>query len=224
MPLAVVSVAMAMALLILAASSGPVRVWITPSETRSPSGERSGPATIGPQIPVSSDRIALPSWIATLQPFIGVLLIVLVVIAMVSVRIARPLSSFRWRRSRWWRSWQVAPLPEVTERELTVDVAAALAALAAGSPRNAIVACWMQLESDAAKVGLPRMVAETPAEYVERVVVSSSVDPAPIKELAELYREARFSHHKLDDTDRARALDTLHRVEATLRHKRRVPA
>jgi hypothetical protein len=38
----------------------------------------------------------------------------------------------------------------VAERELAVDVEAARVALAAGSPRNAIVACWMQLERDAA--------------------------------------------------------------------------
>ena len=51
---------------------------------------------------------------------------------------------------------QVTALPEVPERELAVDVDAARVALAGGSPRNAIVACWMQLERDAAAAGLPR--------------------------------------------------------------------
>jgi hypothetical protein len=68
------------------------------------------------------------------------------------------------------------------------------------------------------------MTAETPAEYVQRVVVAASIDPAPIRELAGLYREARFSLHKLGDQDRDRALDALHRVEASLRHKHKVSA
>ena len=39
----------------------------------------------------------------------------------------------------------VDPLPDVDETVLNVDVDAALAVLAHGAPRNAIVACWMQL-------------------------------------------------------------------------------
>lgn len=112
---------------------------------------------------------------------------------------------------------QVTALPEVPERELAVDVEAARVALVGGSPRNAIVACWMQLERDAAAAGLPREAAETSAEYVERVVAASSVDPAPIRELAVLYREARFSRHELRDDHRTRALAALNRVEAVLR-------
>ena len=112
---------------------------------------------------------------------------------------------------------QVTALPEVPERELAVDVESARVALAGGSPRNAIVACWMQLERDAAAAGLPREAAETSAEYVERVVAASSVDPAPIRELAALYREARFSRHELRDDHRTRALAALNRVEAVLR-------
>lgn len=215
---------MAIVLLIVAASSGSLELWITPAQVRTPSGQPPGPADIGPLSPVPSDRIALPPWLISLLPFVAVLMIGLVVVAMMSVRIARPFANFGWRRFRFPQSQRIVPLPEMPERELTVDMVAALAALSTGTPRNAIVACWMQLESDAAKVGLPRMEAETPAEYVERVVASSSVDPAPIKELAALYREARFSRHNLDDDDRRRALDTLHRVEATLRRDHAVIA
>jgi hypothetical protein len=75
----------------------------------------------------------------------------------------------------------------------------------------------MQLERDAGAAGLSRNAAETSAEYVERVVTASSVDPAPIRELAALYREARFSDHELSDDHRTRALAALNRVEAVLR-------
>jgi len=164
----------------------------------------------------------LPSWLIALLPFLAGLFIVLVVIAVVSVRVAWPLPQFGWRRSRWRLRQPIDALPEVKERELTVNMDAALAALTAGTPRNAIVACWMQLESDASKVGLARMTAETPTEYVERVIGGSSIDPAPIKELAALYREARFSVHQLGDHDRSRAVSALHRVATTLNRQHEV--
>jgi hypothetical protein len=75
----------------------------------------------------------------------------------------------------------------------------------------------MQLERAAATAGLQRAAAETSAEYVERVVAASSIDPAPIRELAVLYREARFSRHELGDAHRTRAFAALNRVEVVLR-------
>jgi hypothetical protein len=75
----------------------------------------------------------------------------------------------------------------------------------------------MQLERDAAEAGLARLESETSAEYVERVVEGSSVDPGPIRELSALFREARFSDHALDEGHRQRAVDALGRVEAALR-------
>lgn len=115
-------------------------------------------------------------------------------------------------------------LPDEPAPELAVDTDAARRALAGGTPRNAIVACWMQLERDAAAAGIPRAAAETSTEYVERVVAASSVDPGPIGSLAALYREARFSDHALGDSHRALALVALNRVEAVLRHSVEVPA
>ncbi len=214
--MAVVSAGITVALSIVVASSGSVQIWTIPSSISAPNGGASTPPKIGPQSPVPSDRIALPSWLIALLPYLAVLFIVLIVIALASMRVAWPFPQFGWRRSRWRLRQQITALPEVKQRQLTVDMDAALAALGAGNPRNAIVACWMQLESDAAKVGLERMTAETPTEYVERVVGVSSIDPAPIKELAALYREARFSVHQLGDHDRSRAVSALHRVATTL--------
>ena len=90
-----------------------------------------------------------------------------------------------------------------------LDVEAQLAALAHGSPRNAIVACWLRLEDDVAAAGLPRHVAETSAEFTTRVLASYSLDPSAVIELAALYREARFSLHTMEQADRDRALVAL---------------
>ncbi|MEQ1873813.1 MAG: DUF4129 domain-containing protein [Ilumatobacteraceae bacterium] len=171
---------------------------------------------------MATDQVALPPWLVALLQLAGAVLICLVAVTLAYVLLARPFPKLRWRRLRKFQP--VSPLPEVVERELTIDMEAARAALSSGNPRNAIVACWIQLESDATDVGLPRMNAETPAEYVERVVVASSIDAAPIRELAALYREARFSVHELSDDDRAQALDALHRVAVSLRRKQAVLA
>jgi uncharacterized protein DUF4129 len=209
----------AMVLLVLAASSSPVRIWITPPLDVGPSSiDGTGPLdTAAPRDSALPDRSVPQHWGGVFVQLLGVLLIVLTVTMVVWIVRAgmwpRPgRSGLRERRHR-----EVTALPEVLERDLAVDVDAARVALVQGSPRNAIVACWMQLERDAAAAGLPRASAETSAEYVERVVAASSVDPAPIRELAALYREARFSRHELRDDHRTRALAALNRVEAVLR-------
>lgn len=215
------AVAVAMVLLVLAASSGPVRLWIAPPGGVGPSSVGTGGplTTVAPPDSVPSDRGDSSNWGEVLFQVLGVLFIVLAAAA--AVWIVRTSMWPRLRRSgaRQRSGRQVTALSEVTERELAVDVEAARVALAGRSPRNAIVACWMQLERDAAAAGLPRDAAETSAEYVERVVTASSVDPTPIRELAALYREARFSDHELGDDHRRRASAALNRVESVLRRR-----
>jgi hypothetical protein len=209
----------AMVLFVLAASSGPVRIWTTPPlDVRPAPIDGTGTLeTVAPRDSVPPDRLVPQHWGEMFVQILGVLLTALAVtMAVWIVRTGRwPRTRRRGVRERSVR--QVTALPEVPERELAVEFEAARVALAGGSPRNAIVACWMQLERDAAAAGLPRDAAETSAEYVERVVAASSVDPAPIRELAALYREARFSRHELRDDHRTRALAALNRVEAVLR-------
>lgn len=104
------------------------------------------------------------------------------------------------------------PVPDVQEA-LTAAASAQLAGLAHGSPRNAIVACWVALEETASTAGLPRSPAETSAEFTARVIEAHAVDPRAIATLSALFREARFSAHDLGEDARVRAaaaLTTLH--------------
>ncbi|HEY0519376.1 MAG TPA: DUF4129 domain-containing protein [Ilumatobacteraceae bacterium] len=213
----VVAAAAAVVLVVLAASSGPVRIWTTPT------------AEIGPAVvdttassePIAHVEITVKDtggghgWNGALVQVVGILVLLAAIFGLVGIGTsARP----HWRWLVWRRrGGGIAALPEVAQHELTVDVDAARDALATGAPRDAIVACWMQLERDAAAAGLTRAKAETSAEYVERVVALSSVDPIPIGELAALYREARFSRHDLTDDHRSRAYAALNRVAAALR-------
>lgn len=216
---AVLAAAAAMVVLVLAASSASFDVWTQPSfDGETPTVVTDPPQEIQPQEPEPDEQRDVPDWFNTLSRVIGVVVTVAVVgFALFFLRFLRwPrfMVSARLRR----RTNEATALPQEDDQGVSIDVESARAALVGGTARNAIVACWMQLERDAATAGLPRLASETPTEYAERVIGSSSVDPAPIGELAALYREARFSRHELFDDHRVRAAAALERVAAALRH------
>ncbi len=78
-----------------------------------------------------------------------------------------------------------------------------------GSPRNAIVACWLRLEELAGEAGVPAHPTETSTEFTARVLGSLAFDPAMINGFARLYREARFSRHELGEPARRAAVAAL---------------
>ncbi|MCK0111551.1 DUF4129 domain-containing protein [Ornithinimicrobium sp. F0845] len=80
------------------------------------------------------------------------------------------------------------------------------AALAEGEPRNVVVRCWVALEDAASASGLARDPAETAAEFTRRFLGVWDVDEASTQELAELYREARFSRHPVAQATGDRAV------------------
>jgi hypothetical protein len=209
--------AVAAVLVVLAAASGPVRVWTTPTLDSSPPPVETtgGVDTNAPTNTVADQGGRELRLSGVVLQILGILVVIAGVLVLVAM--SRSVRPRRLRRHSQSRDGDIAALPEFPEDTLSIDVDAARAALATGEPRNAIVACWMQLERDAAAAGLPRLEAETSAEYAERVVALSSVDPIPIGELAALYREARFSRHELNDDHRSRAFAALTRVAAALR-------
>lgn len=115
------------------------------------------------------------------------------------------------------------PFDKVTSETLEVplelleatDTLSAL--LAEGSPRNAIVNCWIALEVACASAGAPRQSAETSVEFTTRVVGTFSMSASGIDALAALYREARFSTHPLTEQHRSAAVDALRQVQEQLR-------
>ena len=217
---------LALVKLLFAASSGPGTLWVSPSGESSPAGEPTTPddPTLEQPIAPSERTETWPAWVGGALRAAAVALLVGLAIGAAALATSGHLPRPRWWRARPWARQPIAALPDDDEPTLAIDVGLARSALDGGTPRNGIVACWMRLEQDAADAGLARLPAETPAEYVERVVAASSVDPAPIGELAALYREARFSRHDLSDAHRTRAVAALDRVAAGLAHETEVHA
>jgi acetylornithine deacetylase/succinyl-diaminopimelate desuccinylase-like protein len=97
--------------------------------------------------------------------------------------------------------------PDLT-RTLRAAVDEALDELGSGGPvSDAIIACWLRLQAASSDAGIEPVASDTAEEAIERVFTVRTVRPAPLRALAELYREARFSGHQMvaADADAARA-------------------
>lgn len=216
--LASVAATLIAVVLVIAATAGPGSVWIVPEtaeqtpnaqeievqeRTAADDGDENStrwPSIVGPAATVVAMLLLLVGGVGGL-------------VAAGELRSWRP----RLRRSGWIRTpADIDPELAAEQRPVVIDADAAFDLLRSGRARNAIVACWMQLEFDAAHAGVPRRAAETTAEYVERVVASSSIDRRPIAALSELYREARFSTRSITDEHRSNAVDLLRQVLESL--------
>jgi hypothetical protein len=111
--------------------------------------------------------------------------------------------------------------PQRVGDALVADATAHRALLLDGTPRNGIVACWHRFEVQASSIGLAREPWETSSEFTLRLLESVDADPAAVRDLAELYREARYSDHEVLESARQRALGALDTVHDGLRRRAR---
>jgi Domain of unknown function (DUF4129) len=94
---------------------------------------------------------------------------------------------------------------------------------AEADPRRAIIAAYARLERVLAANGVPRLAADTPAEYLGRVLHDLALDPAAVERLTALFTQAKFSQHDVDATMKEEAIDALERVRDELRLAREAP-
>ena len=83
-------------------------------------------------------------------------------------------------------------------------------------PRRAVIACWVRLEQAAAAAGTRRRPGDTPTDLVSRLLREQRVSADVLAGFAEVYREARYATHTVDDRMRAGARSALHRLRADL--------
>ena len=208
-----------MLVVVAAAASRDEALWTAPETTTSETVEQETPADFVVPSPSRTDESG--RWFPTAGPGVVVLTALLLAVAVVIAvaAVLRGIADWSWvpasRRRRRQRRSSSTPWPDVP-RAVEADDVAMLAAIREGSPRNAIVQCWMLLEQDAAAAGMRRASAETSSEFVERVIGASSVDPQPIADLGALFRVARFSSRPVDETQRAQAEHALRRTLASL--------
>ena len=86
-------------------------------------------------------------------------------------------------------------------------------------PRKAVIRTYARMERTFAAYGVPREEAETPLEYVERVLARLSVSSSAINRITQLFARAKFSPHEIDSRMKDEAIDALVGLRAELEGK-----
>jgi Domain of unknown function (DUF4129) len=177
-------------------------------------------ATVTPG-PGDADSALMPSWLSTLLGGLVLLLLAGFVLLMLV-----GLISMVFRRRYGER-----PLPADAAAEPSVDAAEVVAAVDAGlvdlsdtdrDPRRAVIACWLRLEEAAQAAGVPRGVGDTSTDLVTRLLTGGAdgsglvVSADVLAGFAEVYREARYATHTVDERMREQARAALVRLRAEL--------
>ena len=110
---------------------------------------------------------------------------------------------------------QATPAPSAAPlRAALADAARALGG--PGDPRQAIIASYAAVEACLDGAGAAPAAADTPAEVVARAAEAGLVRSSAAGTLTGLFRRARYSRHRLGESDRAAALGALARLRAEL--------
>jgi hypothetical protein len=83
-------------------------------------------------------------------------------------------------------------------------------------PRQAVIACYARMERLMSSSGIPRLLSDTPTEFLARVLQHRSVSAASAVRLTTLFERAKFSPHQVDEQMREEALDALQQVRDEL--------
>lgn len=205
-------------------------VWGSGSGTQvlsSPSGEAGAPPP--DRAPATGGDMVVETTVANvLEPAAPGLDWLMIFFAVVCLAIF--VKVIQWLLNRDWEQGEEPEEDElIDDLDLLLEatsVATRASALTEGEPRNVVVRCWVALEDAADASGLPRDTSETAAEFTRRFLGVWDVDEALTQELAELYREARFSRHPVSREVGDRAVELVGSIHEQLRasHARRVEA
>ena len=159
-----------------------------------------------------------PLWVKVLVwLFLGTLLVVVVAgVLWLLVAAAREVLARRGDRTRVAVDFTVLDDPARVAEQVVRDADEQDALLRDGDARNAIVATWHRFEVQGERAGVPRRPSETSSEYALRILDLAEADTGPVRRLAELYREARFSEHEITEEHRAEALAALAGIRRSL--------
>lgn len=187
----------------------------SPAEYPTPAGEGAPPTFAESREVAPAGRGEIPGWLTTVA---GVLCLLAAIGAIgvgfgVLLRDALRRRSGRMPRRRRTRD------RAGTEEEVVAALDASLVELTDtdADPRRAVIACWVRLEQAAADAGVPAQVGDTPTDLVTRLLSGGRpVSAGVLAAFADVYREARYASHAVDERMRAQARDALRRLRAEL--------
>jgi hypothetical protein len=226
----VVGVGLALLVLVTTADRVPLlQVPDKPSARGVPPGPlATASATVSPATGSTTAAPVVPFDLPWVRPLVLTLLAVVAVVMVAGtlvalVQVARRLWQDRWRA------------PDVqhalTGERLDVDLSAphdAVAeaaermrdALRSGTPRNAVVQCWLLLVHSLERHGVTPHPAQSPTELARHALSQVSTDAGAVTELTAVFLEARFSEHPIGEESRRRAEAALQRITRGLEQQR----
>lgn len=160
----------------------------------------------------AAQRMELSAGLVNLVQLVCLLVVVGVAVLLVVLLVRGAVQ----RRASSESSLVVRPPAPDTARDVLAAVDQGLVELDDdGDPRRAVIACWVRLEKAAEAAGVPRRPGDTSTDLVVRLLADRAVNGAVLNDFAALYREARYSPHRVDTSmrDDARAALRLLRDE-----------
>jgi hypothetical protein len=125
------------------------------------------------------------------------------------------------------RRWFKQPVPMIDFEPLAPELEQLAEAVAAGTEaleyagdaREAVIACYSAMELAVSAGGGLRRATDTPEEFLRRVTAAKLIPEDPARRLTDLFREARFSHHPIAESQRDAARAALHAISEHLRER-----
>jgi hypothetical protein len=229
---AVSVVGLGLALLVLATTADRVPLLQLPTEP-SARGVPPGPlatasATASPATGSTTAPPVVPFDLPWVRPLVLTVLAIaaLVMVAgtvVALVQVARRLWEDRWRTPDVQHGLTSEPLDVdlSAPREAVAEAAERMReALRTGTPRNAVVQCWLLLVHSLEQHGVTPHPAQSPTELARHALGQVSTDAGAVAELTALFLEARFSEHPIGEESRRRAEAALQRITAGLQQQR----
>lgn len=139
--------------------------------------------------------------------------------AVALVHVARRLWEERWQSPDVLHALDSQPIDVdlSVQRDALAEAAQQMRdALRSGTPRNAVVQCWLLLVAALERHGVRPDPSQSPTEFTREALSRLSTDRAAVAELTSLFLEARFSEHVIGEDARQRAEAALGRVTAAL--------
>ena len=127
--------------------------------------------------------------------------------------------SFRIRRANAQKSTTATEPTEEEQAEeivaFTIDLIDELGM--GGDPRQAIQRAYAAVETGFGSQDLARKPAETPAQYLHRVLGRNGAVADPLERLTALFEQARYSSHDIDESMRTDAIAALSEIRDSYR-------
>ncbi|SNS89747.1 protein of unknown function [Asanoa hainanensis] len=195
------------------------QVEAKPAAEQAQGGQEDFSQPVQPSFPPEEEVAAaepreLPGWLAPAAGVLCAAVVLVVVVLVIWILVRDGLRRLRKRPVKY--ADPAAPAPDAAQVVAAVEAGLTDLSDTDGDPRRAVIACWLRLEQAAAAAGTPKQVGDSPTDLVARLLHAHQISADVLAALANVYREARYATHTVDDRMRTQARTALQRIRTEL--------